>query len=286
LVFGIGCSFTRYNITFTGLPAGKVIIHSTNDERDFNKHYPADYPILGDAKLVLAQFLEAVKDLPKTKNPVVARIKEAKEKWLGQWLPKLTSNEVPINPYRVMWEFMNVIKPEDAIVTHDAGSPRNQLVPFYRATTPGSYIGWGKSHGLGTALGLTIGAKLAAPNKFCVNFIGDAAFGMTGLDFETAVRCNLPILTIVLNNSSMAVEHQTMAESHQRYQARDLGGNYAAVGKALGGYAERIDRVEDIGPAIQRGKRATEEGQAALLEFITSQEISYSRKPATGPVLR
>ncbi len=191
VVFAIGCSLTRHGIVFAEIPPGKVIIHATNDERDLNKHYAADYPILGDAKLVLGQFLQAVKDVRQEQKSqpgdgTAARISGARENWLQEWLPKLTSNEVPINPYRVMWEFMNAVDAKDAIVTHDSGSPRNQLVPFYRATTPRSYIGWGKSHSLGTGLGLIMGAKLAAPGKFCVNFMGDAAFGMTGMDFETA----------------------------------------------------------------------------------------------------
>jgi acetolactate synthase-1/2/3 large subunit len=281
VVFAVGCSLTRHNITFAGIPAGKTIIHATNDERDLNKHYSSDYPILGDAKAVLRQFIEAVKDSHTNKaaqrSDRAAQLKEAREAWLKQWMPKLTSNEVPINPYRVMWEFMNATDANATIVTHDSGSPRNQLVPFYRATTPRSYIGWGKSHSLGSGLGLIMGAKLAAPNKFCVNFMGDAAFGMTGLDFETAARSNIPILTIVLNNSSMAVETQSMAASHARFKTRDLGGNYAELGKALGGYAEKIERPQEIAGAIQRAKHATEEGRAALLEFITSEETAYSR---------
>jgi len=282
VVFAVGSSLTRHNITFAGIPPGKTIIHATNDERDLNKHYSADYPILGDAQLVLRQFIIDVKELRKGKEPqrngaVAAQIKEAREEWLKEWMPKLTSKEIPINPYRVMWEFMNTVDSKDAIVTHDSGSPRNQLVPFYRATTPRGYLGWGKSHSLGTGLGLTMGAKLAAPNKLCVNFMGDAAFGMTGLDFETAVRCGIPILTIVLNNSSMAVETQSMAASHERFRARDLGGNYAEMGRALGGFAERVERPEEIAPAIRRAWRATEGGRAALLEFITSEETVYSR---------
>jgi acetolactate synthase-1/2/3 large subunit len=282
VVFAIGCSLTRHNITFAGIPQGKTIIHATNDERDINKHYSADYPILGDAKLVLRQFVEAInasRKGPATQGSgaVATQIKEAREEWLKEWMPKLTSKEVPINPYRVMWEFINAVDPKDTIVTHDSGSPRNQLVPFYRATTPRGYLGWGKSHSLGTGLGLTLGAKLAAPNKLCANFMGDAAFGMTGLDFETAVRCGLPILTIVLNNSSMAAETHHMAASHERFCTRDLCGNYAEMGKALGGFAERIERPEEIAPALQRARRATEDGLAALLEFITSEETAYSR---------
>jgi acetolactate synthase-1/2/3 large subunit len=280
VVFAIGCSLTRHNITFAGVPPGKIIIHATNDERDLNKHYTADYPILGDAKLALRQFIDALKDSGVNKvqkSETSAQLKEARDAWLKQWMPKLTSDEVPINPYRVMWEFMNATDPNETIVTHDSGSPRNQLVPFYRAITPRGYLGWGKSHSLGSGLGLIMGAKLAARHKFCVNFMGDAAFGMTGLDFETAARCGIPILTMVLNNSSMAVETHSMATSHARFKTRDLGGNYADLGRALGGYTEKIERPAEIAAAIHRAKHATEEGRAALLEFITSEETAYSR---------
>jgi len=208
---------------------------------------------------------------------VAGEIERLRGEWLNEWMPRLTSREVPINPYRVIWEFMNTVDPKEAIVTHDSGSPRNQLGPFYRATVPRSYIGWGKSHALGTGLGLIMGAKLAAPDKFCVHFMGDAAFGMTGLDFETGVRCGIPILAIVLNNRTMAVEIPSMRLSHERYKTRDIGGEYAEIGRALGGYTEKIEKPDDIAPAIQRARRATEEGKAALLEFITCEEITYSR---------
>ena len=281
VVFGIGCSFARHYMS-TKIPPGKVIIHATNNAEDINKKYRADYPIVGDAKLVLRQFIEAVKERLGSqgrggKSTVTEEIKKVKEEWLGEWMPKLTSDEVPINPYRVIWELMHTIDPKQAIVTHDAGSPRDQLVPFYMATSPRSYIGWGKSHGLGTGLGLIIGAKLAQPEKVCINFMGDAAFGMVGLDFETAARNKIPIITIVLNNFTMAIETPAMPISHERYRARDIGGNYADMGRAMGGYAERVENPAEIAPAIQRARRATEEeGRPALLEFITSEEITFS----------
>jgi thiamine pyrophosphate-dependent acetolactate synthase large subunit-like protein len=187
---------------------------------------------------------------------------------------------VPITPYRVIWDFMHAIDPRDAIVTHDSGSPRNQMVPFYRATAPRGYIGWGKSHALGTGLGLIMGAKLAAPDKFCVNFMGDAAFGMTGLDFETAVRCGIPITTVVLNNSAMAIERHALVVSHDRYRTRDIGGHYADLGRAMGGQAERVTKPIDIAPAFQRARKLNQDGQAVLLEFITSEEIAFSHRRA------
>src|SRR5260370_29538700 len=147
-----------------------------------------------------------------------------------------------MTPYGVMSELIRVFAPAEAIVTHDSGSPRDQLLPFYRATTPRGYLGWGKSHQLGTGLGFAIGAKVAAPDKFCVNFMGDAAFGMTGLDFETAVRCGIPHLTVVLNNSTMAIEIPHMKLSHDKYGTRDIGGRYADLGPAVGGRDPPLER--------------------------------------------
>jgi acetolactate synthase I/II/III large subunit len=280
VVFGIGCSFTRHGMA-ASIPAGKTIIHATNDERDLNKSYAADHPLLGDARLLLRQFIEAVKDQggrPGGRERVGAELERVRAAWLAEWAPILGSAEVPMSPYRVIAEFMRTVDPRDAIVTHDSGSPRDQLLPFYRAVPPRSYLGWGKSHALGTGLGLIIGAKLAAPDKFCVNFMGDAAFGMTGLDFETAVRCGIPILTVVLNNSAMAIEIPHLVVSHDKYGTRDIGGRYADLGRAMGGWSERVERPEDIAGAFARARKATEGGQAALLEFITSQETRFSHR--------
>ncbi len=283
LVLGVGCSFTRH-VRYINIPAGKTIIQITNDPRDLNKDYRVDFPIMADAKLALRQLIDACRDIVghtrQSDNTTAAAIQSEREAWLSQWRPKLTSDQRPINPYRVIRDFMRAIPPQDAIVTHDSGSPRDELLPFYRSQGPGSYLGWGKSHGLGTGLGLIIGAKLARPEKVCVNFMGDAAFGMTGLDFETAVRSNLPIITVVLNNSSMGAEVEVMAASHALYHTRDLSGNYAGLGREMGGYAERIEDPAEIIPAFHRARQKAEEGQAVLLEFITAVETAVSHRRA------
>jgi acetolactate synthase-1/2/3 large subunit len=283
VVFAIGTSLTKHGMVMN-VPTGKTLIHATNDSIDLDKNYAVDHPILGDAKLVLRQFITACKDLLSTRQRgsrgVAQEIASVRQAWLNEWMPRLTSNQKPMTPYRVIWEFMQNINPDEAIVTHDSGSPRDQLMPFYQAGGPRTYLGWGKSHGLGTGLGLNIGAKLADPEKFVVNFMGDAAFGMTGLDFETAVRSNIPILTVVFNNFTMAIETAAMAESHELFNTRDLGGNYADLGKAMGGWAERVEDPADVGAALLRAKKATENGQAALLEFITNEEQAFSHRRA------
>ena len=279
LVFAVGSSLSKHNMC-ANIPGRKTIIHNTADSIDHNKAYYADHPLLGDAKLVLRQFIEACRDLlkgkPRDGAAVQGEIAKLRAEWMKRWAPKTESNETPLNPYRVIRDFNELIDPEAAIVTHDSGSPRYQMCPTYRAGGPRSYIGWGKSHQLGTGLGLIMGAKLAAPEKFCVNFMGDAAFGMTGLDFETAVRSGIPILTVVLNNSSMAVETRHMKTSHDLFRTRDLRGNYADMAKAMGGWSERVIDPGEIKAAIGRAHKATEGGRAALLEFVTAEEHTVS----------
>ena len=282
VIFGAGTSFTRHGMCMT-IPAGKTMIQATNDPADINKDYNIDYPIVGDARLTLRQMIDACREIVGDSRRATAataqEVAAEREGWLSQWRHKLTDNSRPISPYRVIWDFMHTIPPEEAIVTHDSGSPRDQIVPFYRSNGPRTYLGWGKSHGLGTGLGLIIGAKLAQPDKVCVNFMGDAAFGMVGLDFETAVRSNLPIITVVLNNSTMAAEVSAMADSHRLYNTRDLGGNYADMGRAMGGYAERIEDPGEVSAAFRRAREVTEtDGRAVLLEFITSEETEASHR--------
>jgi acetolactate synthase-1/2/3 large subunit len=216
-------------------------------------------------------------DGPRDPGPAAREIAEVEAKWLAQWLPLLESDDTPLSPYRVLWDLQRTVDVANTIITHDAGSPRDQLSPFWTTTSPLSYIGWGKTTQLGYGLGLAMGAKLACPDKLCINVWGDAAIGFTGMDFETAVRERLPILSILLNNSAMAIELPIMPVATECFRATDISGNYADFARALGGYGERVTSPEEIVPAIRRGIAATEAGQPALLEFITAQETRASR---------
>lgn len=279
VIFGIGCSFalTGFGVQ---MPRGKTIIHATLDPMDLNKDVPAQYALTGDAQLTLRALNNALagkdRQMAEARANVPQKIKATKDAWLADWMPKLTSNESPITPYRVIWDLLAAVDIDNTIITHDAGSPRDQISPFWESTKPLSYIGWGKTTQLGYGLGLAMGAKLARPDALCINVWGDAAIGFTGMDFETAVRERLPILSILFNNFSMAIELPIMKVSTEKYRATDISGHYADMAKAFGGYGERIESPDEIVPAIKRGIDATQKGQPALLEFITSQELSVS----------
>ena len=208
---------------------------------------------------------------------VAAEIKQVEGEWLKEWMPKLTSNDAPLSPYRVLWDLQHTVDVANTIITHDAGSPRDQLSPFWKTTQPHTYIGWGKTTQLGYGLGLAMGAKLACPDKLCINVWGDAAIGFTGMDFETAVRERIPIMSVLLNNFSMAIELKVMPVSTDKYRSTDISGDYAAMARAFGGHGERVTDPSEIVPAIRRGIEKTQQGIPVLLEFITSKETAVSR---------
>jgi thiamine pyrophosphate-dependent acetolactate synthase large subunit-like protein len=279
VIFGLGCSFSESPFA-SSMPTGKTVIHATLDPVDINKAVIAQYALVGDAKLTLQALLAACRKHVTAKRDwthVTSEIDKISAEHMQEWLPRLTSDQEPLTPYRVLWDLQHTVDVANTIITHDAGSPRDQLMPFWKSTTPLSYIGWGKTTQLGYGLGLAMGAKLVHPDKLCINVWGDAAIGFTGTDFETAVRERLPILSILLNNSSMAIELAVMPKATEKYRATDISGDYAAMARAFGGYGERVTSVAEIIPAIQRGIAQTRAGKPALLEFITCQETRISK---------
>ena len=280
-ILGIGTSFTRNTFT-TPMPDDVVLGQVTNCAEDIGKDYEISYGAIGDAKLVLRQMIEEVKrqvgeggrdDV----NGAVAGVAAVRDEFTAQWEPLFTSDETPINPYRVFRELENAVDVGNTIITHDSGYPRDQLVPFWKPTTPRGYIGWGKSTQLGYGLGLALGAKLAAPDKQVINIMGDAAFGMSGLDLETGARAGIPILTVVLNNGVMTHYDSHMPNASEQFSSNQLGGNYTKVAEGLGAHAERVEAPSDLAAAIKRAIGANQEGQPALLEVMTKAEENVPR---------
>ena len=280
VVFGIGCSFTQTGFG-PQIPGGKTILHATNDESDINKDQKAAHSAIGDAKLVLRALIDEVNRRTNGQGrrnaEVVEEIAAVKKEWLDDWMPQLTSDEVPINQYRVIWDMLNTVDQANTIITHDSGSPREQLVPFWESVAPRTYMGWGKSTQLGYGLGIIMGAKLAEPDKLCINVMGDAAIGMVGMDIETAARNKLGILTVVFNNGAMAIERGSMPEAAEKHLY--LGGNYRDLARSLGAWSERVEQPDDFIPVFKKAIEVTKTGQPGLLEVIVKEGYDFSRYP-------
>lgn len=283
VLFAVGSSLTK---TPFGpmVPPGKRIVHSTNDASDINKDYRAEHAVLGDAKQVLAGIGKAVGS-PKNENAMrrlTGEIADLRSAWLADWNDQLNSDEVPLNQYRIISEMMNEVDRDQVVVTHDSGSPREQMIPFWRATQPLSYLGWGKSTQLGYGLGLNMGAKLAAPGKLCINVMGDAAIGMTGMDLETAARNGIGILTVVFNNGVMAAERDVLKVSTEKYGALAVGGNYAMVAEGLGVSSARVEAPDAFVPALRRAMEVTASGRPFLIECLVKEGYDFSREQLAG----
>ena len=281
LVFGIGTSFQK-TLASAPVPRGKAIIQSTINDKDLNSEYGLEDMLLGDAKLVLRQLIDEVKQAlggngRRGDASVSSEIAGIKREWLDEWMPRLTSDDIPISPYRVVWELNNGLDKANSIVTHDSGNPRDQIVPFYEATTPRGYIGWGNSTQLGAGLGYALGAKLAAPEKTVVKLMGDTAVGMCGTDFETASRNRIGTITVIVNNGAMGGYEKNIPIAVEKYGSKFLTGDYTKMADSLGCHAETITQPGDIAPALARAQEIAAGGQPVVLEIITREEPVFSQ---------
>lgn len=281
LVLALGSSLTR---TFYGQPirGKKVLIQNTNTPADFNKDESVDIGLLGDTKLTILALIDEIKgqigdksigDAQQTK----AKIAATKDKWLEEWKALLNSDEEPLNTYRVIHEIDQTLDRENSIVTHDAGAPRDSIVPFYTATAPHSYIGWGKTTHLGFGIPLMIGAKMANPDKFCLNFMGDAAFGMSGLDIETAARSGFAITTVLLNNGGMATYPGGFPNAREKYGVSHMQGDYAKIAEGMGAVGITVTKVAEMAPALEEAKRLNADSQTVLIDVHSNMESKKSR---------
>jgi thiamine pyrophosphate-dependent acetolactate synthase large subunit-like protein len=274
LVFGIGSSLLR-SLGAHGIPAGRTIVQATSDPDDLGIEYPIACGLVGDAKLVLGQLIEEARRQQAGSRPAAAiteEIAEAKAAGRRQLDAKLHSAGRPINPYRVVDELMKAVDAANTVITHDSGYPRDHLAPNYESIVPRGYLGWGNSTPLGSSIGLALGAKAAAPDKTVVAFLGDAAFGQSGLEVETSVRAHLPILILLVNNGEMGVYEKMQPIAVEKFGLKYLTGKYTEVAAALGAYTDRVENPDDLAASLTKALEVVAGGQTAVVEVITEPE--------------
>ena len=279
VLFGLGTSLSR-----TGygqpIPPGKVIIHNSDNITDINKDEAADVALYGDVKATLEIAIDELKAAigeEGRKTGVASEIAEVREQWMAEWHSMLDSDDVPINTYRVVGEIDRCLDKTNSIVTHDAGAPRDSIIPFYHATTPGGYIGWGKTTHLGFGIPLMIGAKLANPDKFCLNLMGDGAYGMSAMDLETSVRAGAPITTVVLNNGGMATYPGGYPTARELYGVTEMTGNYASQAQNMGAVGITVEDPAEMAVALAAAQRHNAEGNTVLIDVHSNFESKKSR---------
>ena len=275
VVLAVGNSFRQPNGTDgRPIPDGVSIIHINADPADLNKTYQVALPMLADAKLALRAIINAVRERVATntggiKSEIAEEIRQCHEKHEAEWRPRFNDPATPTNGYRVVRELYQAIDPDRTIALHDAGGSRGYLVPFWQTTRPRNFVAMGGMAAMGWSVGAAIGTKLGRPDHLVVHLLGDASFGMTGMELETAARMNLPILTVLINNGGIGGGMMGMENPNGTPpEMAVLGGNFSVVANGLGCWSERVEHPEDIRPAFQRAIRAIDAGQPALVEVM------------------
>lgn len=280
VLLALGSSLTRSPY---GQPVRSelFIIQNTDNPDEINKDESVDIGLVGDVRLTLQALIAEVKaqigEDGRDGALVAEQIATLRAQWMAEWQPLLTSDEEPLSTYRVIHEIDRTLDRENSIVTHDAGAPRDSIVPFYTATTPHSYVGWGKTTHLGFGIPLMIGAKLAHPDKFCLNLMGDGAFGMSGTDIETAVRAQAPITTVLLNNGGMATYPGGFPTARTRFGVSHMQGDYAKIAQGMGAIGITVRKATEMGPALEQAQRENREGRTVLIDVHSNLEGRRSR---------
>jgi len=278
LLFSVGSSLFPNRFSHA-IPAAqkKTIVQCTVDTLDINRSYETRHAVIGDAKLTLRALIdELAKQDGKGRNngAVLEEIRAAKRTFHEKFRPLMESGEKPINPYRVIGDLVKVLDPKASFVTADSGNTRDQTSTVYEAQIPRGHLGWGNVSTLGFSLAGAVAAKLAYPDRQCVNITGDAGVCYMMGNFEAVARYGIAITTLHINNGGYSGYGPGFwGGGHDPYtwKVSDHGSAcMSAMARAVGFHGEDVTEPSEIIPALKRAFDENAKGRPAFLEFICS----------------
>lgn len=252
-------------------PAARAIqVDITADEIGRNRRI--DVGILGDARAVLGQLLDQWKQRGyQAKQGWAAELKKIEHSKKQKWMEWAVSPARPINPIRLCHEIDQFID-RDALVCIDGGEILDFARTLISSQSPASRLNPGITGLLGVGIPYAIGVKAANPDRQVVCVCGDGAFGLNGMELDTAVRHDIPIVVVVSNNACWGlcanIQRGTYGEACT-FGTRLSGTRYDLMAQALDCYGELVEEPEQIRPALER---AFASKKPALLNVITDPE--------------
>ena len=278
LLFSIGSSLFPNRFSHSVPEAEKkTIVQCTVDLLDINRSYETNHAVIGDAKLTLQALVAEFSKQSggARKNPqVLSEIRAAKQEFEAKFRPSMESHDKPINPYRVIGDLMKVLDPKASFVTADSGNTRDQTSTVYEAQIARGHLGWGNVSTLGFSLAGAIAAKLAFPDRQCVNITGDAGVCYMMGDFEATARHGIGVTTLHINNGGYSGYGPGFwGAGHDPYTWKVSDHTAACMSdmaRAVGLHSEQITEPAEIIPALKRALEANAAGKPAYIEFICS----------------
>ena len=290
VILAVGCRFAdeatssyRRGLSFS-IPPTKLI-HADIDPGEIGKNYPVEVGLVGDARAVLADLLAALKAGGKPRavgSGYAQTIADARASWLRTLGELGTDTAVPVSISRFLKELHGFLD-RSAVVASSSGNAQAQILqefPFYE---PRTNLTTGGFSTMGFSLPAALGAKLALPERQVVAVVGDGDFLMTVQELATAVQYEIPVVVAVLNNYGWQSikDLQTAVLGADRVYGTEFldarGGlsspDFVALARAFGCYAERVERAEEVRPALQR---AFAQRRPAVVEVVVNREPPYS----------
>lgn len=263
LILNLGGRFSDRNTgDVQAFKQGKTIIHVNIDSRELNRQVPTELAICADVKEFIRMLLNRIaetgfelEDGP-TRIPALALDKTRLAR-------KTQFGTHPIKPQEAIAELRKHLE-RNAIVTHDCGISQILSSQLFEVYEPRTFLITGRAGTMGWGLGAAMAAKLAKPEVQCVNILGDGSLGMSLADLATAAKHRIPVIIFLLNNSLLGlIRQQQNLSFNERWISTDLdftntemgherGIDFVTVARGLGVAAERIEKVEEIGSALQR----------------------------------
>lgn len=243
------------------------VIQVDIDASQIGRNRPVDVGIMGDASLVLGQLSGAASaDISDWLSTLRAKNAEAERRLASQ----SNSDAIPIHPLRLCREIQACVD-DDTIVVADGGDILSFARVGLQVSSPGHWLEPGVFGCLGVGVPFAIAAKVAKPDKKVLCLTGDGAFGLTGMEMDTAIRHNIPIVVVISNNAAWGIERTSQIEDFgpDRIIGTELNASrYDLIAKALGGHGEMVEDPSDIRPAIMR---AFASGKPACVNVLTDR---------------
>lgn len=289
LVLAVGTRFVdwttaSYTADIYRIPPTKLI-HIDIEEREIGKNYPVEVGIRADAKVALGQLLAALEDRNEKprdyrNSPYFAEIGRLRQEFFDSFRERRESDAVPVSISRALVEVRKVAPPDSIWVT-GAGLPQSQVYQEIPFREPRTHITSGGFSTMGFTVPGAIGAQLAAPKRRVLGIAGDGDFLANMQELAVAVRKNLPIVYVIMNNCGwQSIRNLQAGEYGQKRvintkfentQGEHYTPNFAEVARAFGAKAWRTDHPNEVGPFV---REALESGLPSVVEVLTSREYS------------
>ena len=246
------------------LASSKCLMHINIDPTEIGKNYPADIPLVGDARTIVNEiYFRVLRNMVQGKEKREGREKRVAElrREVGMYVQseKLESTSVPVKPQRMIRELEEAL-PEDAILFVDVGNHLCWAIHYMKVKKPNSFISPFGMVTMGYASAAVVGGKLAAGKRPVVALVGDGCFQMNGMEVATAVSHDIPVVWVVQNNAKLGLVHelQKFSLGDKTVATTFKPVNLAKVAEGLGAVGYRIEKPNELREllprAIQSGK--------------------------------